>query len=502
MKTRSEVHSSRFRVFSLLFALCFQLVLWSPVLAEERLELTLKQAVEIALKENLQLQGERLSTNVSESDILVKEGEFDPSFKLQAVESFQKGITDPSQRVFLGDEQRIFSADAGIGGKAHPGTTYELKWTNSRFRSNSSFFQANALIENPLYTSELILKVSQPVLKGFGRAVQDSNLNVAKNAFEMAKLKFEDRGLQVVTETTKAYWDLLSARDDLDAAELALKLAKNLHDEVKARIDAGLLAEVDIYKAEAEVSLREETVLRIKKLISDAEDNLRTKMNVQDWRRELVPVEKLSGPFMVPDLDPVVEAAMQNRRDLRQALLDKKTKEILKKYHENQLLPDLSLTGAAGLNGSNGSYGDTVDKLDSGKYYSWQFGLALTIPIGNRTAKGNALKARFEEEKAETDLQALRQRVTSEVREAWRALALAQQSIEATQKTRIASQKRLDAEEGRFKVGMATINDVLKFQEDFARSLASERRAKTAYAKSFVELERAKGTLTDSNLMP
>lgn len=481
-------------------SLCISLVLLLPGAAlssEERVELTLKQAVGTALKENLVLAGERLGSRVSESDVLVKEGEFDPAFRLQAGESFQKGFTDPTQAAFLGNEQRVFSAEVGVGGKAHTGTTYELKWANKRFKGDTAF-----LPENPFYTSELVLKASQPLLKGFGREMQDTSLNVARNTYEITNLKLEDRALQVISETAKAYWDLMSAREDLEAAELALKLAMNLHEEMRARIDAGLLAPVEIYKAEAEVSLREEAVIRTKKLISDAEDLLRTKMNVKDWNSRIIPLDRPSGSFEAPPLESALAAAVENRRDLKQLAIDRKTKGILRRFYENQLLPDLSITGSAGLSGLNGSYGDAVDKLDSGRYYSWQFGLALTVPIGNRTAKGNALKARFEEEKSETEFQALEQKVTTEVREAWRSLRLARETIDATRKTRIASQKRLEAEEGRFRVGMATVNDVLKFQEDYARSLASEKRALAGYAKSFVELERAKGTLSEITLMP
>ena len=62
-------------------------------------------------------------------------------------------------------------------------------------------------------------------------------------------------------------------------------------------------------------------------------------------------------------------------------------------------------------------------------------------------------------------------------------------------KTRTAAEKRFEAEEGRFKAGMATLNDVLKFQEEYAKALSSQKRAEVDYAKATVELERIKGTL-------
>ncbi len=42
---------------------------------------------------------------------------------------------------------------------------------------------------------------------------------------------------------------------------------------------------------------------------------------------------------------------------------------------------------------------------------------------------------------------------------------------------------------------MATMNDVLKFQEEYAKALSSEKKAHVDYAKAVIELERVKGTL-------
>ncbi len=458
----------------------------SALFAEERLELTLKEAIEIALKENLSLMEERQDLNISEADIKVREGEFDPALKLSLSESFKKSEL-PS--IYIpGAEEREFSYSAALEGKINTGATYEIKWENARIKGTGYTL-------SPYYTSDLTITVTQPLLKGLGKNIQESNLNVAKNNLEISKLRLDDRASQIIADTSKAYWDLLSARDGLEVAELSLRLAKNLLEEAKARIEAGLLAPVEIYKAEAEVALREEALLRARKLVSDAEDRLRALMNLKEWDKEILPVDSPPEPRELPSLESSMRTAMFNRRDLRQGFIDKKNKEILRKFYENQRLPDLSIFGSAGLNGLNSNSSDTLDKLGSGDYYSWEVGVSLTVPIGNRIAKGNMLKARYDEEKADISLKTTQQKIMTEVREAWRSLQLASESIVATRKTRIASEKRLEAEEGRFRVGMATLNDVLKFQEEYARAVSSEKKARTDYAKAVVELERVKGTL-------
>ncbi|MEW6213792.1 MAG: TolC family protein [Nitrospirota bacterium] len=480
-------------VCRLLFTV-YCLLLTSNVFAGEKIELTLKEAIDIALKENLSLMDERQNLHISEADIKVKEGEFDPKLKLQVSESYEKRRTPFYYYLVEVREERTVIAEAGIEGKVNTGATYELKWTNERFKGPQTF-----LTINPYYTSELTLTVSQSLLKGMGKEIQESNLNIAKNNLEISKLRLDDRASQVISDTTKAYWDFLSARDELEVAELSLRLARNLFDEAKVRIEAGVLAPVEIYKAEAEVALREEALLRAKKLVSDAEDRLRVTMNLKEWHKEIVPVEKPPEPSELPSVESTLNTALSKRKDLRQASIEKRNKGILRKFYENQQLPDLSIFGSTGLNGLNGNYSDSLDKLSSGRYYSWQAGLSLSLPIENRTAKGNMLKAKYDEEKADISFKVLEQKIITEIREACRSLQLASESITATKKTRIASEKRLEAEEGRFRVGMATMNDVLKFQEEYTRSISSEKKARIDYAKAIVELERVKGTLCQSS---
>lgn len=472
--------------------LTFYLLLFtSNVFAEDVVELTLNEAISIALRENLLLMEERQSVHISEAGIKVIEGEFDPRFKFLADTSYDKDITP--FRYYLVDvkEERPVVAEAGIEGKVNTGATYKLKWRNERFKGPEAF-----LTINPYYRSELKLTITQPLLKGRGKEIQESRLNVARNNHEISKLRLDNKISEVIFDTTMAYWELLSARDELEVAELSLRLARNLLDEAKAKIEAGLLAPVEIYKAEAEVALREEVLFRTKKLVSDAEDRLRLAMNLNEWQKEIIPVDRPSKPSGLPTLESVLDVALSERKELRQAYLEKKNKEILRKFYENQRLPDVGIFCSTGLNGLGSSYTDAVNKLSSLRYYSWQAGVYLSIPVKNTTAKGDMLKARYEEKKADIIFRSLKQKIINEVRHSWRSLQLAAELIAVTEKTRIASEKRLAVEEEKFRLGMSTMNDVLRFQEEYAKSLLSEKKAMINYAKAVVNMERATGTLS------
>jgi outer membrane protein TolC len=456
--------------------------------AQEKLELTLDEAVGIALRKNLTVAEQNLLVRKGEAEIKVWEGEFDPAIELLAERAFEKESV-PSD--ILSAEEHLFNYEASLGGKLRTGTEYELVYAGGKVRSSDTLF----LNINPYYSSDLALSFSQPLLKGFGKSVQESNITVAKTELEIARLNAEHKSMEIIADTVSAYWELYFRKNELDVAGLSLKLAENTLEEVKTKIEAGALASVEIYGAEAEVAVRDEKLIQARKAVSDAEDALREVVNLGDWQSDIIPVEALPEPEDVPMLGGLLEDAFKNRRDYKQALREYENRKVLSSFYRNQRLPGLDLIGSIGLNGLSGSYGDALDDTYSGEFYSWGVGVSVSIPLGNRTAEGNYIKARRDEDIAEIDVERVKQAIMIEVREAHRALELSRESIEANRRKRIASEKRLRAEEERFRLGMATLNDVLEFQESYALALSSEQKALTDYARSETNIKKVTGIL-------
>jgi outer membrane protein TolC len=478
---------------TVVFLFLFLIILFPSASFSEPIGLTLRDAVEMALRENLSLKAERYSIAISESEVLGSMGEFDPGLSLEVSNAYQKRSTASS---LSGSENKQFIYDISLAGKVNTGTAYELKWSNERVKSNLSY-----LTLNPYNSSELTLTVTQPLLKGFGKDVQESALNVARNGLIASRLGNDENAISAVSDTAKAYWELYYAKRNLEVAELSLKLAENLLNEVRAKIEAGAMAPVEIYNPEAEVAVRQENLIRARKAVSDGEDALRAVINLNEWEKEIVPTNTPPVPSEVQTIQTAMEDAFNNRRDYGIALIEKKSKEIMRRFYDNQKYPEVDAFASAGLNGLDGSYPDALERLGSGNYYSWQVGLAFTVPIGNRAARGSYMKAKYEDEKAGADLEVMRQKIEVEVREAWRALRAAAETVASSGKVRIAAEKRLRAEEERFRVGMAILNDVLRFQEEYAKALSSEKRAAVDYAIAKVELEKVKGTLIEQSAL-
>ncbi len=195
-----------------------------------------------------------------------------------------------------------------------------------------------------------------------------------------------------------------------------------------------------------------------------------------------------------PPFEEALQAALQNRWDYRRAQRELESRQIEKHFHENQKLPALDLVAGAGVSGLGADEAEARREAESGDYYSWNIGVELSMPLGNRTAQGNYLAAVREAETAQLRIEQIRKTIVLELRESLRAIALTREGIRATERTRVAMEKRLNAARERFRLGMTTSNDVLRFEEDYAQAASNEIRARTDYAKAWERYRKASGT--------
>ena len=124
-------------------------------------------------------------------------------------------------------------------------------------------------------------------------------------------------------------------------------------------------------------------------------------------------------------------------------------------------------------------------------------GLALALPIGNRTAKADAVIAEAQKRQLTTRFDQTRQRVAVEVRNAVLALDTAAQRLEAARAGRAAAETQLRAETERFAVGLSTNFFVLTRQNDLATAEVTETSALADYRKALTSFSRSVGTLLE-----
>ncbi len=453
--------------------------------------LTLAQAMEISIAQNLHIEAENYTLASSEASVMYEQGKFDPTFNFTLSHS-SSGEETPTSLEPTAEE--TYRGDMSLEVHSLSGSTYEFRLGTEWVTSDLAF-----LLDEPYYESEVAFKVTRPLLRGYGEGIPTTGVRVARNSLEISRLQYDETVYTAVASAIEAYWELFFARADLDVAKKSLELAQNLLKEVKNRIRVGKLASLEVFKAEAEVARRQESLIRARKAVSDTQDMLREVMNLRNWDREIVPVDAPPEPARPMDLDKALQLAFEKRPDYRRALLDSRNKVELRKFEENQKRSQLDFFAIVSSNSVDDSTKDVpwaAFPLDTSS--SWSAGLAYSRPLGGREAEGQYLRAVNEESRARVLIEVMAQRVRLQVREAWRNVSLAMESVDATSVTRLAADRSLRAEEEKFRVGKATLNDVLQFQAEFASALSAEKRSRADYAIALSNLARQTGTLLDN----
>ncbi len=454
------------------------------VLATEQ-TLSLNEAVESALKNNLNLQLRKEDVSQAEGATESAWGKFDPFISAEA--ATQSQTLRPLIESGLEDETTT-AWDASLEKRFQTGTDIDISWKNNYLSQAPSPY-----LLDPLYNSTLTVGVSQPLLKGFGSEVQTAELKASEKQEQASTHLVDSEAADLVAEVKNAYWQLVFAQQDLQVQELSLELAIKLLEEIKERIRAGKLAEVEIYRPESEVARREESLITGERAIGFAEDNLKFLINSKDWTTSYTPKDLPDLEIIQPNLEKVLHNALTNRPDLKASELFTQAAELREKEAKNNILPNLALIGAIGAGGTDETYGNSLDTAFEDSETIWSVGLNFSVPLHNSLAKGQYIQARAEINRARTTSELLRQDIRRTVRITVRDVYLAIKAMEATEKTSIASQKGLEAEKIKFDAGRATSLDVLVAQETYSQALSQVNRAKTTYAQVLAELDRIQG---------
>jgi outer membrane protein len=480
-----------------------------PLPAGETIELSLKQVVELTLQNVLDLDVAAYNLEESKFGILSARGAYDPAFELDL------GLKDsqtPRSSIYQASETKTGYGNPYLTGLLPYGTTYNFGWTNTR----SDIVGAGTLL-NPTYSSNLSLGVMQPLLRNFGRAVNDRFIVQARLGQDTNAYQFVIAVQTAIQTADSAYWDLVYAVENLKAKKEALTIAKDLNRITQIKIDVGAAAPIDIVQTEVTIAQREQDIITAEGLIGDAQDRLRRLLNVQsipDWNRPIVPMDRPEKVAMAQrykaDVNEGFEMALKMRPEIKQALVAIESKKVTAAYAKNQLLPRLDLSagyGLAGL-GANGSlpdpnggpptelsYSSALTQIGHSDYPAWSVGLVFAVPIGNRVARGNSAVANTDLELARTNLAIAKANLNVQVRAAGRAVDVGYRSMLAADKARELAERNLDAEKKKYANGMSTTFQVASVANDLTTAVTNELQAILTYQKDITAWHQAIGDL-------
>ncbi|MFZ5863939.1 MAG: TolC family protein [Nitrospirota bacterium] len=458
--------------------------------------LTLQESIERALSANLDVQIERVAPAISEWNIVSARGAFDPALTGSISYEDASEPLSPERQVSLGRdalESRELRTDLSLTGTLPTGTHYDL----SAFDTRTS----GTLATSGVHIGTTGLTLTQPLLKNFGRS-NTVALRVARKDRQIALEQTAGRVMDIVSEVSRAYYELMFAIEDHKAKREDLQRAKALVVDNRTRVEIGVMSPLDVTQADAGAAEREEAVIVAEQAIIEADNALKRLIaaDVTALRGvSLHPAETLPDEPVSTDAVESARIALARRPEVKQAQHEVQRRNLLRAFSRNQAWPQLDLQISYGFNARGETSGRFADGLADREHRVWSVGVNATVPLGNRRADAADRIARLEAERAALSLRKLEQDILVQVDNAVGQVRTNAKRVEATRAARRLAEESLAAEESRLRAGTSTSFLVLQAQSQLAAARSAAIRAQADYAASLVALSRVEGTTLDKH---
>lgn len=474
-------------------------------------DVRLTEVVQLALEKNLDISVERLNPQSVDLQIAAIRNQFLPVATSTIGQRDQVRL--PNSLLNGGTRVNNTTTTYNFGFTQDLklyGGSYSVTFNNNRVETSDLFSNFN-----PSFTTGLTLAYTQPLLRGMFIDQQRQQLLITQISRDISEENVRATVTQTLANVRNAYWDLVFARSAVDVAQRALQLADKLVEDNRARVEVGTLAPLDIVQAEAEAANRRQTLAVAEATLQTAELALKRYIvsGTEDplWRQELRPIDLPSLEPAPTDIEGAVRKALEHRTDLVNSRRNLDSSDVSLKYFRNQTLPALDIVtsyAAQGIGGTQfirtgsglnsvitgevpGGYADALSLLGKRDFPNWNVQLNLSYNIGASQADAQYARARLQKNQAQARLRALELQVATEVTNAALSVQSNLKRVEAAVAARELAEKRLEAEQSKFEVGMSTNFFVVQAQRDLRDAQNAELRALADYRKSLVIFERA-----------
>ena len=478
------------------------------------LDLSLDDAIQQALENNLSVQISRLARQSSTFALSAARRVYTPEMVLET--NLTESLSPAESQLDGADQNERDNLNYNLQFQQELpfGANYSVQFNNNRLATNSAFFTFN-----PRYRSTLNAQVTQPLLQNFRADPQRRQIEVSQNGERQAGHEFERSVLDVLRDVQNAYWDLVFAIRSHEVAVQSLELAQDLLRNNQVQVEVGTMAPIDVLQAEAEVAAREGDLIVAEEQIRQTEDTLKALIRDPDgpgfWDGEIRPLDAPSVEDYAVEVDDAIRVALQRRPELRSQRVQMDTNQYDVRFFRNQTLPQVDLVGLVRLTGVGGNelvregffgpavetipggYSDALSQLGGLDYRDWQVGLSFSYPIGPNQAHAEHAQAQTEVTRQREAIRLQEVQIAQEVRTAVRQVGTNRRRIDSSRVARELQEASLDAEQKKFEVGMTTSYFIVQAQRDLAQARANELQAIIDFNKAIVAVERAQGTLAE-----
>ncbi len=424
--------------------------------------------------------------------------------------------------------QNTYTADFGYTQGFQWGTTLTGGFNNTHVTTNNP-----TSLLSPSLNSNFQMRVTQNLLQGFGVLPNTRFIRIAKNNREISDVAFRLQVITTVDQIENMYWDLVFAYENVRVQQEALAYQQKALDDVQRQAKVGTVPPIQVVSAQSTLATGQQNLIVAQNNLQLQELLMKNALSrsIEDpvlAEADVIPTSTMQVPQEEPviPIQDLINDALQHRAELAESRIDLNSRDLSGKAVRNAMLPTLDAFAYYGGSGVGGNlaltpcsatvvthcytsvpppfantnavgYGGTLNQLVNSTAPDKGVGVTLNIPLRNREAQANQVRAELEYRQAQVRLHQLENQVRIEVRNAQFDVKQNRVAVQAAQSAVDLARQTLDADQQKLKVGLTTQTAILQDASTLTGSESNLVSAKAAYEKSRIELDRATGLLLD-----
>ena len=481
--------------------------------------LTLTEAIELAVQNNLDLEAFKIADRRAEWDVQEAYSRFDPELTAQLAHQVNRAPTGNFN-------YENTTAEANLLQRLPWGTELNLTGTENEIDS----------INSP----SLRLGVIQPLWQGAGTDSTYVDIRKTKIQQLVSRGNLEVAAQQLVYDVRSIYLNCARLRQLQAVNRESIRQAEDFLAQVKVRAEAGNVIALDLLNAEVNLANRQLDEVSTQRELEAALDNLKQLLNLDMGERLVVEAdaalfgdeeeEKIGGRPLAIVVDPdtqiirlalppaggedvreedwetvrtiyrpvahdpglLLRVALDNRVDLINMRRRIAVSKLEVMFREDSLGHQLDLFGHYSRLGADKDFSD-AHNLDGDEF---EVGLRYRLPWGKRFDKARHQRALLDLEEATLNLKRQYNRIESQVRDVLRRLRETSRSL-TIQAVRIERAKgRVDQSEVNFERGLRDSFDVVNTHESLHRAKLEFLNSRQLYLAQLAELDLVTGRRT------
>ena len=463
---------------------------------EQTWDLTIESAIQMALTNNLDVRINILYPEIDQFALNALYGAYEPvgtGSATHTYNAFPSGYFTQAGLRYPATIEQINSYTPGINGQTPAGTSYNVTGPLS---------EQNVSGSPDLYNSYPSISVTQPLLKNSWINSASYQILLGKNTIKNDLQSVRLQVMNVVFNVKSAYYNLISARQNVTVEQAAVALAEETYHEDEQRVQVGALAPLDEKQAESQAASARSDLLTAQANLVVQENVMKSLLAVpmRQWAgKRPVPTETLVAVPSHPQLLECWRTGLEKRPDILQAKLGVERQHITIKYDFNQLFPEIDLVGSYGRNATELTLGNNLNAISHGDYPFYTYGVSMTIPLGSTGAHNNYRAAKAGLEQILLQAKKIEQTIVAAIDNDVKTVESDLQKVDSTRQARLYAEDALQAEQLKLQHGRSTSFVVLQLQNNLTAARLAEIQALAGYNIALEQLALDEGINLEQN---